>query len=67
VPYPRFDIGGIVHVFVVGNDVGVFDNDVDDGRVFEILTQAADCNAIATMTSDLNSNQSRAGRENEDY
>lgn len=38
-----------------GKDVGVFDENVDHGRVFEVLTKAANSNAVAAMTCDLRS------------
>jgi hypothetical protein len=54
---PGFDVGCCFHVLIVGKDVGVFDENVDYGGVFEVLTKAANIHAVAGMTCDLRSCQ----------
>ena len=53
----RFDVGCCFYVLIVGENVGVIDEDVDHGRVFGVLTKTADSNAVAAMTCDLRSFQ----------
>jgi hypothetical protein len=48
-----FDVGCCFHVCVVGEDVGVFDKDVNYRGIFEVLTKAADSNAVTAVTCNL--------------
>lgn len=56
-PTQVLDVGCCFHVLIIGKDVGVFDKNVDHGGVFEVLTKAANSNAVAAMTCDLRSCQ----------
>lgn len=51
--YPSLDICRAFHVIVVCENLGIFDDDVLNRRVFQILAQAADGYTIATVYGDL--------------
>ena len=50
---PRFDIGRIVHVFVVGQDLDVLNNNVLDRGVLQVLAETPYRNAIPSVDGDL--------------
>jgi len=50
---PRFDVSGVVHIVVVGQDFDVFDHDIDDGRVLQVLAKTPDCDPVASVDSQL--------------
>jgi hypothetical protein len=54
---PGFDVGCCFHVFVICEDISVFNHDVYHRGVFEVLTKAANRNTIAAMACDLGHNQ----------
>jgi hypothetical protein len=50
---PSFDVGRGFQIVIVRENVGIFDEDIDHRGILKVLTEAANSNAITTMTCDL--------------
>jgi hypothetical protein len=50
---PGFDVCGIGHVVVVGEDLRVFYKHVGYGAVFEVLAETAYCDAVSAVAGYL--------------
>lgn len=50
---PCLDIGPLLHIIIVRDDIGVFDGDVGHRRVLEILAQTSNGDAVAPVDGHL--------------
>ena len=58
--YPRLDVRRVVHVLVVSQDLDVFDDDIDNRRVFLVLAQTSDGDAVSAVDRHLRGVKSAA-------